>query len=168
MRGLIAMTGALAFAFGAAEAQKYGTEAGAAPAGGGIGAHDPAGLVAAIQGLGYRASLGTDDAGTPKIESAGDGINYTIYFYGCEGGLGCDSLLFVAGFDLAAGAPPGSIEGWNEGQIMGTAYADANGDPFISYHVITTGGLRPETFAAVWEEWRGTAYRFAEATGFFQ
>jgi hypothetical protein len=118
-----------------------------------ISAADPKGVAAAMQAAGYRAQLTTDGVGDPKIESSAEGVNYSLYFYGCSGGAGCTSLLFQAGFDLQDGASMDMMNVWNKDRLIGAAWLDHEDDPFIEHFVTTVGGLTPENFAEVLRLW---------------
>ena len=66
----------------------------AAPALADVDGTDPAAMVAVIQSEGYPATLSTDSTGDPKIVSKMEGIDYTIFFYGCTNGQSCSSIKF--------------------------------------------------------------------------
>lgn len=118
-----------------------------------IGAADPKGVVAAMQAAGYRAQLTTDGAGDPKIDSSAEGVNYSLYFYGCSGGANCTALLFQAGFDLVDGTDLQTTNVWNKDRLIGAAWLDHEDDPFIEHYVTTIGGLTPANFTEVLRMW---------------
>ncbi|MFN3615223.1 MAG: YbjN domain-containing protein [Rubrimonas sp.] len=118
-----------------------------------IGAADPKGVAGAMQAAGYRAKLTTDGVGDPKIESSAEGVNYSLYFYGCSAGTDCTSLLFQAGFDLPDGTTHDVVNAWNRDRLIGAAWLDHENDPFIEHYVTTVGGLTPDNFAEVLRMW---------------
>lgn len=91
----------------------------------------PDGIVAALRDLGYRAELGQDSDGDPKIDTGIEGLNYTILFYGCTGNADCADIQFSAGFDLAKGTTEYRMNEWNLRFIIGKAFIDADGDPYL-------------------------------------
>ena len=131
-----------------------------------ISAADPEGVAGALRDLGWRASHAVDAEGDPMIESSIEGVDYTIFFYGCEGGRNCKSLLFSAGFDLAEGATLAAMNDWNSGRLVGAAYLDPENDPFLQMFVTTTGGLNHENFGDVVDWWRIAVRDFKEHIGF--
>ncbi|GGW25948.1 hypothetical protein GCM10011452_12510 [Gemmobacter lanyuensis] len=142
MKTLLATALALPFLAGPLLAQ---TQTG--PATGLLSAADPQGLADALQGLGYKAQLATDDKGDPRIDSAADGANFSIWFYGCTNGKDCGSIQFSAGFDTPDGVDVAVLNEWNHSTRFGKAYADTTGDPHVELDVNTTGMLTPENFA---------------------
>ena len=69
-----------------------------------VNASDPASMTQVLQGFGYRAELGKDNGGDPKISSSSGGANFSIFFYGCTDGTNCDAISFSAAFDLDPGS----------------------------------------------------------------
>lgn len=150
------------FVIAAAFAALCGAEAAAQT----VGASDPEGVAAALRDLGWRASHAVDAEGDPMVESSIEGVDYTIFFYGCEGGRNCTALLFSAGFDLADGATLASMNDWNSGRLVGAAYLDAENDPFLQMFVTTVGGLNHENFGDVVDWWRIGVRDFKQHIGF--
>jgi hypothetical protein len=151
---------------GAAPETAAAPETGAAPAGGGlVVASDPQGVLTAMQGLGYTATLGTDSVGDPLISGDIDGTSYNLFFYGCEQNANCQWFLFSAGFDLPNGATLQAVNDWNRNQLVGQAYLDDQNDPYLNYFVTTTGGLTQENFADAVDWWRVALGEFKTALG---
>lgn len=119
-----------------------------------VDARDPASVVGALQDLGYRAQLTTDNAGDPKILSTIDATSYEIYFYSCTENQDCRSLLFSAGFDLEDGVTYSLINEWNRLNLVGKAFVDDENDPFLEHFVTTEGGLSETNFEDVIAWWR--------------
>ena len=59
-----------------------------------VGAHAPESVVSALRNAGYRAELDTDGNGDPMITSTFASMVSFIYFYGCNEGKDCTSLMF--------------------------------------------------------------------------
>ena len=131
-----------------------------------VTAAEPESVAGALRDLGWRASHAIDAEGDPMVESSIEGVNYTIFFYGCEGGRNCTALLFSAGFDLPDGATLSSMNDWNSGRLVGAAYLDPENDPFLQMFVTTTGGLNHENFGDVEDWWRIGVRDFKEHIGF--
>ena len=86
-----------------------------------VSASNPASVVAALQDAGYKAELGTDSAGDPKVASAMGGVNFHVFFYGCEANTACQDLQFSAGFDLTDGIDMAVVNDWNSSKFIGKA-----------------------------------------------
>ena len=61
-----------------------------------VKASDPATLIKALQGAGYRAKLDKGDDGDPVIVTASGGNNITIVFSGCTKNTNCTYVEMVA------------------------------------------------------------------------
>jgi len=131
-----------------------------------VSAADPESIAAALRDLGWRATHAVDAEGDPMVQSTIEGIEYSIFFYGCSGGRNCSSLLFSAGFDLDNGSTLASMNDWNSGRLVGAAYLDDENDPFLQMFVTTVGGLNHENFGDVVDWWRVGVRDFKEHIGF--
>lgn len=120
----------------------------------GISASEPQTVVAALQDWGVRAKLETDNQGDPKITSAVSGVNFAIYFYGCDDdNTGCQDLLLSAGFDKSEGHTGEPINNWNEDTIVGAAYLDDENDPNIQHFVAGVHNMNTASFERTMERW---------------
>lgn len=130
-----------------------------------VSAANPNGVVAAMQDMGYRASLDTDGVGDPMIESAAEGVNYRIYFFGCSDNANCDSLMFSAGFDLTNGMGVTAINDWNSDAVITRGYLDDEDDPYLEMYVLTGdgAGIPGDVFEQAVDEWNGSLSRFQDA-----
>lgn len=108
-----------------------------------------------IQKWGYRAELGTDNTGDPKISSAVSGANFSIYFYGCDtqAPKRCDSISFSAAFDLDEGLTAAYINEWNRTKRFGNAWIDDEGDPFLNMQVNIDGGIAEDAIRQNLDWW---------------
>ncbi len=84
-----------------------------------LNARNPIQLAEYLRDKGYRAQLGTDSYGDPKIDTATAGANYTIYFYGCSNNTDCQDLQLRAGFDLTGELSLESVNSWNREKTVG-------------------------------------------------
>lgn len=118
-----------------------------------VDATDPAELVAVIQDLGYRAMLDKDGVGDPLIRSSAGGVDFNIYFYGCDSGERCSWVLFRAGFDLEEGTTLEHVEAWNEKALFGRAYLDDEHDPWLEMAANLFGGVSRQNFEDTYDWW---------------
>jgi hypothetical protein len=120
-----------------------------------IDASNPQAIVSLLQQAGYRAALGQDNNGDPKIDSSAAGVDYSIYFYGCRNGTNCQTLNFSSGFDLERGTSFQAMNDWNSAQFFGYAYLDNESDPFLNMDINMAFGISPDSFIdslAIWEQ----------------
>ena len=111
-----------------------------------VTAANPQSIVTALQNLGYRAALSEDSSGDPKISTGVDGVNVSIYFYGCSNNANCTALQFVAGFNLTNGTTADSMNEWNRKKASGSAWIDSEGDPYLTYYFRTEDGVSQRNF----------------------
>jgi hypothetical protein len=130
------------------------------PAPGGVGgsmvdATSPDAIVGLLQQAGYRANLTVDNVGDPLIESSAAGVDFSIYFYGCDNAVNCQSLQFSSGYDLERGTSFQAMNDWNSTQRFGYAYLDNESDPFVNMDVNMAYGISTDSFfdtLAIWEQ----------------
>ena len=130
-----------------------------------LGAGSPEAVAAALQALGYRALLTTDDYGDPKIVSGASGAMFEIWFYGCEEAADCKDLQFYGGFDTERAFTAEEMNDWNLDQLVGQAYVDENGHPRISLALPGATDLTPAAFERMvmrWDAAFGTFVNFVE------
>ncbi len=127
-----------------------------------ISAADPQTIIDLLQSKGFRASLTTDSYGDPQIETAAEGVDYTVDFYGCTDGANCDSVLFTVGFNMDDGTTYEYINEWNKTHAIAGAYVDEEMDPFLDMYVLTKSGVPSETFDAAIDEWTMTLSEFID------
>jgi hypothetical protein len=118
-----------------------------------IFASEPKSVVTALQNLGYRAAISTDSAGNPLIESGIAGINYNVFFYGCDGTTNCQWIEFSTSFTLNTPSTLASMNDWNTNNLFGTGFIGSDGATFLTYVVTTTGGLTRENFDDIVRRW---------------
>jgi hypothetical protein len=130
-------------------------------------AENPAAIADAMLAAGYRAEMGTDGIGDPKISSAAGGVNYTLYFYGCEAGRNCTSVQFSAGFDLPSGTTLAIANAWNAEKRYSAAHLDDENDPYLRMDLyLAEGGLSPEAFGSILSIWDRQLSEFRARIGF--
>lgn len=122
----------------------------------------PEAIAKLLQDEGYKAQVGKDNQGDPKIESAAEGVNFTVYFYGCEKGANCDDIQFSAGFeDTRANAT--AINEWNKNQRFAKAYLDAEGDAHFETDVhLDDAGIPLPLLKTYLDLWTSTLAKFRD------
>jgi opacity protein-like surface antigen len=117
-------------------------------------ASDPASVVRALQEAGYKAQLGTDNGGDPKIDSAAGGYDFTVYFYNCTDNKDCGSLRFATLFENDGTNTPELANAWNKAKRFAQMSAQDNGSLLLAYDVTTVGGLNQANFADAIDWWQ--------------
>ena len=118
-------------------------------------ASNPQSVVASLQAQGYRAQLGKSDVtGNPKIDSAANGYNYAILFYGCDKNVNCTSLGFLITFEKDETNTAQLANDWNKENRFSQMAVNDNGTLALSYDVSTVGGLSQVNFADVVDWWQ--------------
>lgn len=118
-----------------------------------ICASDPETVASGMKKAGFRAELGTDATGDPKISSSANGFDFQIFFYGCEDHKQCDSLQFYLSFNNDDGKNSETLaNNWNKKKrFVQMSYLD---DKALEarYDVTTIGGINPANFSdiALW------------------
>lgn len=125
-----------------------------------VDATDPRQVAALVQEGGYRATLTTDNTGDPMIESALDGTEFVIQFFGCTANTDCRYIVFRAGF--LGGGTLERMNAWNGDQLVGTAYLDGDGDPAIDYFVTLEGGVSRENLLDAIDWWQVALTKFKQ------
>lgn len=124
-------------------------------------------VAAGLLEKGYKAEITTDSTGDPKVMSAADGSNVSIYFYGCKGeGPRCNSIQFVSAFDLDDGMSLSRINLWNRENRFGRAYLDDENDPYVEMDVDVEHGFTTESLATWIDTWTQVLPRFKSYIGF--
>ncbi len=121
-----------------------------------ICASNPATVVAALQEAGYKAQLGKDNEGDPKVSSSAAGYDFDIYFYGCKANKQCDSLQFRISFEKDGANTFELANTWNGNKRFSQAYISDKGSFVADYDVTTAGGLTKANFADVVDWWSVT------------
>ena len=122
-------------------------------------------VASALQSKGFKASIGTDDAGDPMVSSALDGSTFKVLFYDCKSGR-CTSFEFSAGFDLDKGLSLAKINMWNREYRFGRAWLDDEMDPYIQYDVDVEVGATTESIDNVIARWESLVPDFKKYIDF--
>jgi hypothetical protein len=125
----------------------------------------PRSIVNALQSLGLRATLEKDDAGDPMILSGVSGANFTIWFYGCDQNVNCDAIQLSAGFDTTDAISMSVANDWNRSRVIGEAWVNDEGDPFLTHFVVADGGIPLEVFESIIRRWEVALADYQDAIG---
>lgn len=116
----------------------------------------PADFAAAIQELGYLATMDKDEDGDPMITSSSSGSRFFIMFSECEGNRKCQIISWYKGFtyDKSDYSKYKVIsDRWNSKLwISKTALGEDTFHLAYSYD-ISGSGVTAENFKAVFERW---------------
>jgi hypothetical protein len=111
-----------------------------------VTANRPASVVEAMQTGGYKAAMGKDSTGDPRIESASSGATFFVNFYGCTGGKDCKTVTFYSGWDKDD-VSLNQMNEWNKNKRFSRAYIDKDGDPVLEFDVdLDDGGMSQALF----------------------
>lgn len=129
-------------------------------------ASDPVRILDLVQQAGYRATLGTDNVGDPKISSQISESEFSIYFYGCENGQNCTTVQLVAGYNLADGISAEAMNEWNASKRFAYAYVDDENDPFLNMDLnLDYDGQGEKNFIDTLELWGTLVEDFEDHIG---
>lgn len=119
-----------------------------------ICAADPQTVVAALQDSGYRAELGSDEAG-PYIVSAASGYRFVIFFNDCTAARDCKSLQFNLRIGARDFHTAPYANGYNRRYRFAQLSAQTNNELRLSYDINTIGGKTKANFTAILSDWAG-------------
>lgn len=102
-------------------------------------------IAALLRAEGYVATVGSDPAGDPMIQSAAQGVDWTLFFYDCGADGTCGSVQFTAGFVAQDEIPLERMNAWNKGARFTRAYLDDDGDPILEMDVNLGSGIPEDT-----------------------
>ena len=127
-----------------------------------VSASNPSSVVAALQKQGYEASLGQDAHGDPLIYSGSGGVEFQIQFYGCNGGVDCQDIMFHAGFSTDQNFAMSSANDWNKKKLVGKVHVDDVQDPIILHFVAGVDGMSSSNFARLMKRWDTALSEFTD------
>ena len=128
-----------------------------------VDATHPEAIIAVLQDMGYRATLGKDKLGDPKIDSAASGSKFGILFYNCEKNVDCRSIQFFSGFDMENGSTLELMNEWNANKRFSKAYLDEEKDPYLELDLnLDFGGVSEESFRDTVETWEQLVAQFKD------
>lgn len=113
-----------------------------------VSASAPEAMDAVMEAAGYKSELHTDSVGDPLITAELGGWTTNIYFYGCDASKHnkCDSVQFVTGFDREEPWTAAEAMKITEDYRFAAVHLDDEGDPFISWDLVTGDGIPATVF----------------------
>jgi Putative bacterial sensory transduction regulator len=130
-----------------------------------VRASDPQSVVAALQSGGYKAELGKDSTGDPRIRSAASGSNFVVTFYGCKDNRDCKTVTFYAGW-TGTNTSLNQINEWNKVKRFSRAYIDKDGDPVMEFDIdLDDGGMSQPLFIDNVQFWEVAIAAFKKHIG---
>ena len=132
-----------------------------------VRAQDPQSVASALQAAGYRATVGVDRVGDPKIDSAASGTNFQIFFYNCTANTDCATVQFHSGYKVRTPVSLERINEWNRTKRFGRAFLDKENDPILEMDVdLDDGGLSRALFIDNVEFWATILGEFERHIGY--
>jgi hypothetical protein len=119
-----------------------------------------------LQDKGYKAEVGVDDDGDPKVTSAAEGVKFTVFFYGCNHTPHCTSLTFQAGFHIEGGLTAEKINAWNRDKRFLKGWLDKTNDPYGELDIDAGEGFTTEALAAYADTWDSYLSEFKTFIGY--
>ena len=110
-------------------------------------------IAALIQDEGYRAVVGTDGVGDPRITSSANGYDFEVYFYGCTDGANCRDIQFSVNLDVEDGMSLTSVQDFNLEKRWAKVYLDEESDPFLEMDYNMYGGVSVTNFNDTLDWW---------------
>ena len=108
-----------------------------------------------------NATLDKDKQGDPKIIGRIDGMNYGIYFFGCEENKNCDSILFATGWTKdVKKVSLAEVNRWNQKKRFGQAFLDADDDAALQMSVHLSPGMPANNLEAYFQRWQSLMNSF--------
>jgi hypothetical protein len=127
---------------------------------------DPQSVVSALQDFGLRARLEEDSVGDPKVSSSIEGSTFNVYFYGCdENHKDCKMLNVSTGYDQNTPVSLEKINTWNKEEIVGKAFLDDEGDPYLDMVLPISGGMSADAFEYSMTRWGRAVAKFEDMIG---
>lgn len=86
-----------------------------------------------LEGNGYKAQIEVEKDGAKHVNSASDGLKFSVYFYDCKKDR-CASIEYYVGFDKSDDTPSlEKINTWNREKRFLKAYLNDKGDAGFEY-----------------------------------
>ena len=119
----------------------------------------PRDVAEVLQAEGYKAEMGVDGVGDPKITSGAEGKTFVVLFYGCKEGR-CVAYQMHAGFDVSTSPGLAKINEWNTKNRFGRAFLDGDNDPIVEMDMDTERGYTTEAISNNLATWLAVLSKF--------
>ncbi|WP_380878022.1 hypothetical protein ACFB49_15210 [Sphingomonas sp. DBB INV C78] len=110
-------------------------------------------FVAVLQDAGYRAKLKANPEGQRYIDSAANGVPFSLTFTDCDGESGCKGVRFLAWWPRPAAVDAKAVNEWNDGYKLARAAIDADDDLVLDYYISLVGGVAAANFLDSFDWW---------------
>ena len=157
MKPFIALAAVAVGALIATQAQAYKVEEG------GITAPEVAKV---LQDKGYKAIVKTDDDGDPEVDTAVDGTDVVIFFYGCNHGPRCPSITFQSDFDSSHGVTAEDVNTWNADKRFIKGWLNTDKVLYGEMDVDVSHGFSTENLAEYVDTWAAFLPEFKQKFGY--
>lgn len=106
-----------------------------------------------LQDAGYRARIKVSDDGTRYIDSAANGVSFTISFTDCAQGASCRGMRFFAWWTRPSSMDSTAVNEWNGGYRIARAAIDQDDDLVLDYFMSLVGGVATANFLDSFDWW---------------
>ena len=129
-----------------------------------VSASDPQALAKYLEITGHEPKLEKDQQGDPKITIKVNDYTVTMFFYGCDEKThqGCDSLQLQSSFDRRNPWPAADAIKVAEKWRYGSVWLDKEGDPVVSWDVVTGDGIPSKVFLEAVNNFGDTVHEVAK------
>lgn len=131
-----------------------------------VTAADPIQLANLLRREGFQATIGVDSQGDPMIRSAAEGVNFSMFFYGCNNNINCGAVQFSSGFSMNRQLSTELMNEWNSRKAIGKAYLSGDGHPRIGHYIMMRGGMTESNFIEAFRTWRIALRDYVEHIGY--
>lgn len=133
-----------------------------------IVAHDGTAIANFFIEEGANVELREDSYGDPLVEVEQYGIDYDVFFYGCDdNGVKCQSIQFYTGYATNGAIRNAKINDWNSNNRFTKAYIDTDDGGAVLRMDIFLGksGMNDDDFAKAVSLWSRGQREFEEFIG---
>jgi len=106
-----------------------------------------------LQDAGYRARIKVADNGTRYIDSAANGVSFTVNFTDCRQGGACRGIRFFAWWSRPSSMDSLAVNEWNGGYRIARAAIDQDDDLVLDYFMSLVGGVATANFLDSFDWW---------------
>jgi hypothetical protein len=110
-------------------------------------------FAAVLREQGYKAQVKSTTDGTRYIDSAANGVFFTLTFADCNLKAGCSTLRYVASWERPEKFTPLQANEWNAGFKLARAAVDAEDYVILDYYLSLKGGVTNENFLDSFDWW---------------
>ena len=118
-----------------------------------ISGNDVEAIAALLREAGYKAQIKANGDGIRYIDSAANGVFFTLSFSDCDITSDCSSLRFLAWWERPSGFTATESNEWNAHYKLARAAIDNDGDLILDYYLSLKGGVRRENFLDAFDWW---------------